>query len=513
MSAVGASTTWHWAKSALRPCAARWACWACPMRQMEAVSFGKEKLAAHGQRRRGAYAQNRRAELSVPLMQWLHTFAPDGARWQLALVLFCSLTPVGHAALFEDGEARRAILEMRQRVDAAAKPATPADDLRRSGEDTSQLRRSLLDLQTQIEVAARGDAKLRGQNEQLTRDVSELQRLQKETAKAWTSAYASSSRGKVTVDGQEFQADPAEKQDFEAALAKFREGKFADAERPIPFLRQYPRSGYLPSARFWLGNAQYATRDYKEAIGNFKALLASAPNHARAPEAALSIANCQMELKETTRRAQNAGRPAAGLSPPPRLQRRQRAALASEVSAEFGPPSDGPADATCRRCSSAGLVGLIVCTACEVPAVSGQAHVVVVGIGGVGSWAAEALARSGVGQPDVDRPGPHCRVQHQPANPCAGSHCRSGQGAGHARAYCRQINPACVVHCIEDFVEPAIGQPCCRQVDGVIDACDQVQAKTAMAHGRATPEPCSLCGRRRRKAPGAPGGHCRPGAV
>ena len=48
-----------------------------------------------------------------------------------------------------------------------------------------------------------------------------------------------------------------------------------------------------------MGNAQYATRAYKEAIGNFKALLSSAPNHARAPEAALSIANCQVELKET----------------------------------------------------------------------------------------------------------------------------------------------------------------------------------------------------------------------
>ena len=55
----------------------------------------------------------------------------------------------------------------------------------------------------------------------------------------------------------------------------------------------------MPSARCWLGNAQYATRDYKEAIGNFKALLAAAPTHARAPEAALSIGNCQVELKDT----------------------------------------------------------------------------------------------------------------------------------------------------------------------------------------------------------------------
>ena len=105
---------------------------------------------------------------------------------------------------------------------------------------------------------------------------------------------------KVNVDGREFQADPAEKRDFEAALAVFRSGKFADAA-PLftSFVRQYPSSGYVPSARFWLGNALYATRDYKGAIDNFKGLLAAVPDHARAPEAALSIANCQVELKDT----------------------------------------------------------------------------------------------------------------------------------------------------------------------------------------------------------------------
>jgi TolA-binding protein len=49
----------------------------------------------------------------------------------------------------------------------------------------------------------------------------------------------------------------------------------------------------------WLGNAQYATRNYKEAITNFRSLLTAAPNHPRAPEAMLSIANCQIELKDT----------------------------------------------------------------------------------------------------------------------------------------------------------------------------------------------------------------------
>ena len=218
----------------------------------------------------------------------------------MAAMLAASL-PSAHAAIFEDGEARRAILEMRQRVDGLQlSQQRSAEEVRKLGEENAQLRRSLLDLQTQIETLRAEQAKLNGQNEQLLRDVGELQRRQKDIAQGVDERLRQFEPIKVTVDGREFQADPAEKRDFEAALAVFRSGKFPDASAAFAaFVRQYPRSGYVPSARFWLGNAQYATREYKEAIGNFKQMLTEAPTHARAPEAALSIANCQIELKDT----------------------------------------------------------------------------------------------------------------------------------------------------------------------------------------------------------------------
>lgn len=218
----------------------------------------------------------------------------------MAAMLAASLSSA-HAAIFEDGEARRAILEMRQRVDGLQlSQQRSAEEVRKLGEENAQLRRSLLDLQTQIETLRAEQAKLNGQNEQLLRDVGELQRRQKDIAQGVDERLRQFEPIKVTVDGREFQADPAEKRDFEAALAVFRFGKFPDASVAFAaFVRQYPRSGYVPSARFWLGNAQYATREYKEAIGNFKQMLTEAPTHARAPEAALSIANCQIELKDT----------------------------------------------------------------------------------------------------------------------------------------------------------------------------------------------------------------------
>ena len=218
------------------------------------------------------------------------------SRWWLAVAcaMLALASSVSHAALFEDDEARRAILEMRQRIDQMQQSN------QRTGDDSAQLRRSLLDLQSQIE-SLRGElADLRGQNEKLRRDVSDLQQHQKDIAKNVDDRLRQFEPETVQVDGREFKAEPAEKNDYEAALAVFRSGKFADAAPAFQaFVRKYPQSGYLPSARFWLGNAQYATRAYKDAIDNFKALLASAPDHPRAPEAALSIANCQVELKDT----------------------------------------------------------------------------------------------------------------------------------------------------------------------------------------------------------------------
>ena len=211
------------------------------------------------------------------------------ARTLCALALCGIFVPAVHAALFEDDEARRAIIELRQRVDILQQAnQRTGDDLRRSGDDSTQMRRSLLELQTQIEGLRVEAAK------------SEMQKRQKDISQGVDDRLRQFEPVKATVDGQEFQAAPAEKRDFEAALTLFRAGNFADAQTAFAeFAKQYPKSGYLPSARFWLGNAQYATRSYKEAIVNFKALLSAAPNHARAPEAALSIANCQIELKET----------------------------------------------------------------------------------------------------------------------------------------------------------------------------------------------------------------------
>ena len=203
-----------------------------------------------------------------------------------------------HAGLFEDDEARRAILDLRQKVDAAQ--TRTAEEVRRTTEDNAQLRRSLLDLSNQIEALRNELATMRGQNENLARSVAEMQRTQKDLTTGVDERLRKFEPGKVNVDGKEFVAEPAERQEFETALATLRKGDFAAAQTSfLAFMKRYPQTGYRASSLFWLGNAQYALRNYRDAVTNFRALVTAEPDHMRAPEALLSLANCQVELKDS----------------------------------------------------------------------------------------------------------------------------------------------------------------------------------------------------------------------
>ena len=117
-----------------------------------------------------------------------------------------------------------------------------------------------------------------------------------------------------------------------------------------------------------------------------------------------------------------------------------------------------------------------------------QAHVVVVGIGGVGSWAAECLARSGVGQLtliDLDVVA-LSNVNRQ-------IHAQDTTlGANKVDVMAQRIAsyaPQCVVNTVDDWITPenvAALVPASAQV--VIDCIDQVAAKTALT---------VLCGQRK----------------
>lgn len=117
-----------------------------------------------------------------------------------------------------------------------------------------------------------------------------------------------------------------------------------------------------------------------------------------------------------------------------------------------------------------------------------DAHVVVVGIGGVGSWSVEALARSGLRRLtliDLDHVSEsNINRQIHALEPTLGQ-----SKAEAMRERIAQFHPTCTVDVIDDFVTPdnwpalldsALGCGVAAP-SALIDACDQVRAKTTLA--------------------------------
>lgn len=213
------------------------------------------------------------------------------------VVLALGVAGSAHAGLFDDEEARKAILDLRNKLEQTDVSAKARDA--ELTEQISLLKRSLLDLNATLEQLRADLARQRGIDEQLQRDVSELQRRQKDVQQGIDDRLRKIEPQKVTLDGKEFLADPDETRLYGEAVNVLRQGDFGGAVSAFSaFQKRYPTSGYGTAALYWLANAHYGKRDYKEAIPAFRALVNAAPDHPRAPEALLSIANCQLELKD-----------------------------------------------------------------------------------------------------------------------------------------------------------------------------------------------------------------------
>jgi tol-pal system protein YbgF len=210
----------------------------------------------------------------------------------VALLVFASMP--AHA-LFEDDGARKAILELRARVDQLA------NDFEARLSRLEQVSQGQLQLQNQIDDMRQEIASLRGQIEVQANTLSKTQKQQRDLASSIDSRLKRFEPVQVTIDGKTETVDQAERRAFESALAMFRSGDFNAARGAFDaFLVQFPDSPYGPSASFWLGSSQFALKDYAAAIETHSALVSRHPENPRAPDAMLNQAYAQIESGKRT---------------------------------------------------------------------------------------------------------------------------------------------------------------------------------------------------------------------
>lgn len=191
------------------------------------------------------------------------------------------------AHAFSDDEARKAILDVRARLDT-------------TNNQLSAAQRAIIDLQNRLDQAQQQIATLRGQNEDLTNQLTTVQRAQKDYYADLDTRLKKFEPQQETVDGMQGTVQPGETDAFNAALQQFRGGDFKGSGAAFnDFVKRYPQSPYKPTALYWLGNALYAQRDYKASTARFQEVVSGYPTHPRAPEALLAIGNNQAEQGQT----------------------------------------------------------------------------------------------------------------------------------------------------------------------------------------------------------------------
>jgi tol-pal system protein YbgF len=188
-----------------------------------------------------------------------------------------------HAGVFDDDEARKAVLDLRSKTDNLSSQVSAAQ-------------RTILDQSNRIDQLNQQVATLRGQNEDMFNQWTTLEKQQKDYYADLDGRLKKFEPQQQTVDGVQGEVQPGETEAFNAASTQFRSGDFKNAAASFKaFVSKYPQSPYQPTAQYWLGNAQYALRDYKSSTATWQNLVSKFPTHPRAPEALLAIANNQIE--------------------------------------------------------------------------------------------------------------------------------------------------------------------------------------------------------------------------
>jgi tol-pal system protein YbgF len=201
----------------------------------------------------------------------------------LAAVVFVGLSfsSTSSFAFMEDSEARRAILDLRAQLSASQK--------------------AQIELQGRLDELNQETAKLRGRSEILEKQVEELIAQQKTFYQDLNDRMKKFEPQVLEIEGVQGKVQPGEKEAYDAALKAFQDGNLKKADTGFQsFVKKYPNSPYWPLAQFWLGNSEYAQKDYKSAISTLQAMVKRYPLHGRVPDALLTLANSQIEAGQKT---------------------------------------------------------------------------------------------------------------------------------------------------------------------------------------------------------------------
>jgi tol-pal system protein YbgF len=215
------------------------------------------------------------------------------SKTRLACLFLAAWLPLqASAGLLEDDEARKAILDLRAKVEQLTRDLNARVDAKAD-------KSAVLDMLNQHEQDMQEIARLRGQVETLANALANVQKGQKDFYADLDARIKKLEPQQATIDGRAAEVLPSEKQSYDAAFEQFKSGDYKAAIGALQdFVKRYPQSAYAANAQYWLGNAYYAQRDYKNAISAQELVVSNYGDSPKAPDAMLNIATSYIELSD-----------------------------------------------------------------------------------------------------------------------------------------------------------------------------------------------------------------------
>jgi tol-pal system protein YbgF len=233
------------------------------------------------------------------------------------------------------------LTELSQRSEAKLSAAqaqlkTLSDDMSRLGRLVDN--RAMLDMIQQVDEISEEIGLLRGDIEIQGNDINEIKKRQRELyldidrrlRDIESGATAAAPRGQIsvpqvdnTVSSTSSQQTPSvapatttttqsttpaptpsvtqseEKAAYQAAFDTLKEGRYKQAKTELKaFLVKFPNSSYAGNAQYWLGEAQYVTRNFEQGIVEFEKVINKYPTSNKLPDAMLKLGYTFYELKQ-----------------------------------------------------------------------------------------------------------------------------------------------------------------------------------------------------------------------
>ncbi len=225
--------------------------------------------------------------------------------WRLSLVALAVWASIPPANAMDDDTATQ-IAAIQQQLGALSQRL---DRLESQQSQASVL----LNLQSEIDALKSDNAQLHGLMDEQTHELAVAEKRQTDlyqdvdtrlralaqngsvsASAGQTSAPAQSQSGATSVSTD---SDTAQVQAYQAALTRFKQGDYAGAVTGFKrFMTTYPTDALVASAQYWIGNAYFATKDFKNAQLAQQKLISAYPKSPKVPDAMLNLSSAQIEL-------------------------------------------------------------------------------------------------------------------------------------------------------------------------------------------------------------------------